>query len=114
MAFCALTPGDTELLGISHLILDADREVGEYAVAVRSDLKGRGLGWLLMQKLIGFAASEGVKTIYGDVLAANTTMLQMCRELGFEVERHPQEAGVIRVTLQVSADRQRELAAGMA
>ena len=114
MAFCALTPGDTELLGISHLILDADREVGEYAVAVRSDLKGRGIGWLLMQKLIAFAVSEGVKTIHGDVLAANTTMLQMCRELGFEVERHPQEAGVVLVTLQVSADRQRELGAGMA
>lgn len=105
MAFVALMPEDGELLGVSRLVLDADREVAEYAVTVRSDLQGKGLGWLLMQKLIAFAEAEGVRTVYGDVLAANTTMLQMCGELGFTVEKHPDQPGVLRVNLTLDPPR---------
>ncbi len=101
MAFVALSPNGQEMLGVSHLILDADREVGEYAVIVRSDLKGKGLGWMLMQKLIEFARVEGVTTIIGDVLNANTTMLDMCRNLGFEVAAHNQDPSIRRVSLKV-------------
>ena len=66
-------------------------DTGEYAVLVRSDLKGRGLGWLLMQTLIDYARCEGIRAIQGDVLADNETMLQMCAELGFSVEDDPDD-----------------------
>ncbi len=102
MAFIAFSPDGKTMLGVSRLALDADRETGEYAVIVRSDLKGRGLGWLLMRKLIDFAADEGVTTIYGDVLAGNRSMLAMCRDLGFKVERYEGDASVVRVSLDVA------------
>ena len=103
MAFIALSPDGREILGASHLILDADREVGEYAVIVGSELKGKGLGWMLMEKLIAFARAEGVTTIIGDVLNANTTMLDMCRNLGFEVKAHELDPSLRRVSLNVRA-----------
>ena len=65
MAFIALRPdgaGDLELLGVARFFADPDYEKAEYAVLVRSDLKGLGLGWLLMQHLISYAKSEGLKT----------------------------------------------------
>ena len=64
-------------------------ETGEYAILLRSDLKGRGLGWALMQMIIEYARSEGLKAISGDVLTENTVMLAMCRSLGFEVKSDP-------------------------
>ena len=66
---------------------------------MRSDLKGRGLGWALMQMIIEYAKSEGLKAISGDVLADNTVMLAMCRSLGFEVKSDPEEHDICNVRL---------------
>ena len=80
-----------------RVVADPDYTRGEYAILVRSDLKGHGLGWRLMQHLIAYARSEKLEELHGSVLAGNTTMLQMCRELGFSIEREPGDAGVRRV-----------------
>jgi acetyltransferase len=66
---------------------------------VRSDLKGRGLGWLLMQLIIEYASAEGLKCIEGQVLSENRTMLDMCRDLGFDVAVDPEDPETCRVTL---------------
>ncbi len=101
MAFVALA-GDGGLLGVVRMVADPDYTRAEYAVLVRSDLKGVGLGWRLMQHLIAYAKAEGLRQLHGLVLADNTTMLQMCRELGFAVTPEPGDAGVKRVRLQLS------------
>jgi acetyltransferase len=106
MAFVALRPdskGEQELLGGARFFADPDYEKGEYAILIRSDLKGQGLGWILMRRLISYAKSEGLKTLYGSVLSENTGMLQMCRELGFSVERDPEDNAVCLVTLDLSS-----------
>jgi acetyltransferase len=58
------------------------------------DLKGHGLGWLLMQLIIEHARTEGIKTIEGQVLRENASMLAMCRELGFEITADPNDVGI--------------------
>jgi L-amino acid N-acyltransferase YncA len=58
----------------------------EFAILVRSRLKGHGLVWLLMQRVIDYAKEKGLRRVYGGVLAENATMLQMCAELGFHTE----------------------------
>jgi len=105
MAFVALSKseGEEKLLGVVRLIADADYESAEYAVLVRSDLKGEGLGWELMQHVIGYAASEGLQEVFGTVLAENTTMLKMCRQLGFEVMVDPEDQMLRRVRLRGEA-----------
>jgi acetyltransferase len=99
MALAAIDEASAELLGIVHIHADANYESGEYAILLRSDLKGHGLGWELMQLIIQYARSEGLRRIEGQVLRENSVMLQMCRELGFRVEADPQDPGICIVTL---------------
>jgi acetyltransferase len=99
MAFIALDDATGELLGVSRFMADPDFENGEYAVLVRSDLKGRGIGWALMEQLIAYARSAGLATIFGYVLRENATMLSMCRELGFEIKADPEDSTLLIATL---------------
>jgi acetyltransferase len=101
MAFIALAE-DGKMLGVARLHDDKDSKGGEFAVLVRSALKGHGLGWLLMQHIIDYARGKNLATVHGEVLAENLTMLRMCKELGFGVADDPVEAGVKRVTLDLT------------
>ncbi len=99
MALIAIDEAMGRMLGVVRLHLDDDRKGGEYAVIVRSELKGHGLGWLLMQRMIQYARTIGLGRVHGQVLAENTTMLKMCAELGFHIEDDPKEKGIKVVTL---------------
>jgi acetyltransferase len=103
MAFVALNKDQNELLGVARLSADPDYVNGEYAIIVRSDLKGSGLGWALMQHLIRYAEKEGLRALVGDVLANNERMLGMCRTLGFEIAPDPEDASIRKVTLKLPA-----------
>lgn len=102
MAFIAVDPESGEMLGGSRLVADPDYSKGEYAVMVRSNLKGQGLGWALMQQLIDYARAEGLQQLHGDVLRENTQMLSMCRQLGFDVHGDPDDPTVCKVTLPLT------------
>jgi acetyltransferase len=103
MAFVALNREETELYGIARLAADPDYTKGEYAIIVRSDLKGTGLGWMLMRNLIRYAEREGLQELTGDVLEQNTRMLEMCRALGFEVSADPEDLSLRKVRLKLPA-----------
>jgi acetyltransferase len=99
MAFVAFDAATDEMVGVVRLHSDSIYESGEYAILLRSDLKGRGLGWTLMELIIEYARSEGLKRISGDVLQDNTTMLGMCRQLGFNVKSNAEEPSLCSVSL---------------
>jgi acetyltransferase len=101
MAFVAIGESSGKLLGVVRLHANADYDRGEFAVLVRSDLKGHGLGWLLMQMIIEYARAEGIATIEGQVLRENTAMLAMCRELGFQVTADADDAEMCIANLTV-------------
>jgi acetyltransferase len=101
MAFVAFDETANEMVGVVRIHSDSIYETGEYAILLRSDLKGRGLGWALMQLIIEYARSEGLKAISGDVLQENTAMLEMCRSLGFEIKANPVERGICDVKLKL-------------
>jgi L-amino acid N-acyltransferase YncA len=84
-----------------HLYSDSIHETGEYAILLRSDLKGRGLGWALM--IIEYAKSEGLKQILGEILQENAVMLKMCRELGFKIKTDAEDRGMCDVTLALES-----------
>jgi acetyltransferase len=86
MAFVALDEDTGVLLGLVRLKDELDEKTAEFAVLVRSRLKGHGLGWLLMRRVIDYARAKGLRRVYGDVLSQNATMLQMCAELGFRAQ----------------------------
>src|SRR6516162_8729792 len=100
MAFLALDEDSGRMLGLVRLKDELDEQTAEFAILVRSRLKGHGLGWLLMRRVIDYAKEKGLRRVYGDVLVGNTTMLQMCAELGF----HALEdigSGIRRVVLDL-------------
>ncbi len=101
MAFIAIDSSSGAMLGVVRLHANANYDAAEYAVLVRSDCKGRGLGWLLMQTMIDYASAEGLQTVEGQVLQDNTTMIAMCRELGFAVTPDPQDPDLYLVKLKV-------------
>ena len=102
IALVAIDPAGGDMLGAVRLHADGNFDKGEYAILVRSDLKGRGLGWALMQIIIEYARWLGLKAIEGQVLRENTTMLAMCRELGFTIKSDPAERDVFLVTLPLT------------
>jgi acetyltransferase len=109
MAFIALDADSGAMLGVVRLHVGGEGVTGEYAILVRSDYKGRGLGWLLMQLIISYARAEGLRRIEGQVLRDNTTMLAMCQELGFSIRADPGDAAVVLVTMALG-DSQRHTA----
>lgn len=102
MAFVALDSQTGEMLGTVQLHSDSLYQTAEYAILLQSDLKGKGLGWALMQLLIRYAKSEGLKRLSGEVLTENTTMLTMCHDLGFIATKEPADHRVINVVLDLS------------
>jgi len=102
MAFIAIEEASGRMLGVVRLHDDANAENGEFAILVRSHLKGHGMGWLMMKHVIAYAKDKGLKTVHGQVLAENATMLAMCGELGFHVHDDLLERGIKRVTLPLN------------
>lgn len=103
MAFIAIDEHSGKMLGVVRLHDDSDGESAEFAILVRSRLKGHGVGWLLMKHMLAFAKDKGLKTVRGQVLSENATMLEMCNELGFHLANDMRDPGVKAVTLSVNA-----------
>jgi acetyltransferase len=101
MAFVAIDELSGELLGVVRLHASADYESGEFAILVRSDRKGHGLGWRLMQQILDYARSEGLRVVEGQVLRGNVNMLAMCKELGFAILPDPNEPDLLMVRLSL-------------
>ncbi|MEM8586749.1 MAG: bifunctional acetate--CoA ligase family protein/GNAT family N-acetyltransferase [Pseudomonadota bacterium] len=95
--------GDQTIHGVVHLAADPDNEEAEYGVMVRSDLTGQGLGYQLMGAIVEHAKKRGLSRVVGDVLRENARMLQMASEYGFTRRPHPDDDGIVRVTLDLTA-----------
>ncbi len=86
MAFIATAPGAggvPETLGVARAVADPNNERAEFAVIVRSDLKRRGLGRALLDKLVRYCRARGTATLVGQVLRENVRMRALAEQLGF-------------------------------
>ena len=97
MAFIATRPGpdgQPETLGVGRVVADPDNISAEFAVTVRSDLKGKGLGIMLMNKLIAYCRARGTREIVGEALPQNAPVIGLVKKLGFTVGPVDEEEGV--------------------
>jgi len=97
-------PGRTEIYALANVSADPDRQSAEYAVLVRHDMAGMGLGVLLMRRIIDYARSRGIGEIVGDVLRDNRTMLKLCELFGFTKHRDPDDLEIVKVRLRLTGD----------
>jgi len=104
MAFIATLPlpdGGEETIGAVRGVIDPDNDEAEFGVLIRSDMKGKRLGWILMDKLIRFLRAHGTQRIVGTILRENKGMLTLSERLGFRIERHPEDADLRWVEMQL-------------
>jgi acetyltransferase len=102
MAFVAAAPGSDgkeQTLGVVRAIADPDNVEAEFGIIVRSELKGAGLGELLMDKLIRTLREQGTQFLVATVLSENQRMLELARELGFADDPARGEPGTRAIRL---------------
>ncbi len=102
VAIEATDGGEGDTLGVVRAVADPDNVEAEFAIIVRSDLKGRGLGRLLMQRIIEHARRQGLKRLIGDVLQGNRAMLELAQHCGFTVDAGHSDDEVVRLVLALA------------
>lgn len=101
-AGCPETGGRAETLGVARTVSDPDNVEAEFAIIVRSDLKGGGLGRLLFEQLIDHARHRGIERLVGYVLRENGRMLKLCASMGFKADpAEPPASGLRRMVLEL-------------
>ena len=93
--------GSACTLGVSRVLMDPDKLDAEFAIVVRSDCQGLGLGTILMNAAIEHCKNQGVKQIAGITLPENTGMIELARKLGFKITRDFEE-GSINMVLKLN------------
>lgn len=102
MAFIATSTeghGRPETLGVVRAVADANYTQAEFAIIVRSDLKGQGLGRLLMDKMIHYYRSQGIQRLIGQTLPQNKAMMELAERTGFM--HKTQSDNVVELTLDL-------------
>jgi acyl-CoA synthetase (NDP forming)/RimJ/RimL family protein N-acetyltransferase len=117
MAFIASEPnpdGESQTLGVVRTWTDPDNISAEFAVLIDDSMRGEGLGYRLMQKIIDYTRSRSTLEIRGTVLPENLPMLHLADKLGFRTDYSPEEeAQLVRLRLnEPTDDWQRERLAG--
>jgi RimJ/RimL family protein N-acetyltransferase len=99
MAFVMIESRTGEFAGVARFSADPDNVAAEFAIVVRTDLKGKGLGRILMTKLLDYARIRGLSEIHGQVLRENSAMLAFCRGLGFSFRPDADAPEVVRASI---------------
>jgi acetyltransferase len=74
-----------EIHGVARLAADPDGTEAEFAVMVRSDLAGHGIGRYLMTELLAYADRRGIERLTGEVYLSNRPLLNLAESLGFRI-----------------------------
>lgn len=92
MTFIALAIGETgtpTMVAEVRAVCDPDNLRAEFAIQVASNWQGKGLGRLLMDKLIGYLRERGTAEVVGECLPDNLGMVALARIVGFKVSADP-------------------------
>jgi acetyltransferase len=85
---CPADGGDV-LLGEARAVCDPDNLRAEFAIQVAGAWQRKGLGRLLMDKLLRHLRSRGVREVAGECLHHNAGMAALARSAGFCVQAGP-------------------------
>jgi acetyltransferase len=105
MAFVATVPGpdgQEQTLGVARALADPDNIGAEFGIIVRPDMKGTGLGRMLMDKLIRYQRAVGTQRLSAIVLTENDRMRQLGQSLGFTEQTTPYITKTQELTLQLN------------
>lgn len=99
----AASAGDQEFLGVVRLIMNSDDTEGEFALMVRSDQAGHGLGHCLMAQMLGWARERRLTRVRGEIMMENKRMLRLAREFGAVIQPQNQDLRIAKVVIELKA-----------
>ena len=79
--------GENEIIAAGRLTRLANPEEAEFAMLVRDDVQGRGVGTHMLRKLLQFGRDEGIRRVVAYMLPENRAMIRVCEKFGFRLER---------------------------
>ena len=106
MAFIATADdasGTPQTLGVARAIADPDNVQAEFGIILRADLKGHGLGRLLLDRLITYQRAAGTQRLVATILAENEGMRALGRRLGFTEQPTPGDACTVQLSLALQS-----------
>jgi acetyltransferase len=104
MAFIAtaLTErGEPETLGVMRTNTKPDNSEAEFAIVVRSDMKGEGLGSMLFYKGIQYTKERGTRLLTGQTMLENKAMQGLSKKFGFEIAPDPHDPDLVDMVLDM-------------
>jgi len=97
--------GHKRIIGVGRLLgepesgPEAQRGTGEFTVLVHNEFHGKGLGFKLVDIVIGIAEEKGFSQLGGSFAEGNVRMLELTESLGFRIDATVD--GVTRVCLDL-------------
>ncbi|MBN2647508.1 MAG: bifunctional acetate--CoA ligase family protein/GNAT family N-acetyltransferase [Thiotrichales bacterium] len=96
IAYCEDADGPKEL-GVTRYSINPDGQSAEFALVVRDDVQHQGIGSLLLESLIEHARRRGLKTLNGEVLKQNHSMLALADQFGFNRSPCSEDPGLVLI-----------------
>ena len=85
IAVAASSAGEQRMLGEVRAVCDPDNFRAEFAIQVATRWQGRGLGHLLLDKLLRYLRARGTAEVVGECLPENLSVASLARHAGFAV-----------------------------
>jgi acetyltransferase len=83
---------ESVLLGIGRLTRLPGTNAAEFGLLVADRAQGKGIGTVLLERLVRYGRDEGMERIVADILARNRPMQRVAEKLGFAIVR-PEDFG---------------------
>jgi acetyltransferase len=92
-----------EIIAVARYVPMPDGRTCEFAITIADRWHGKGLGTLLMRRLVAAARDSGYTTMFGQILAVNEKMLRLARNLGFAIGADPEDRSIVEARLPLTA-----------
>jgi GNAT superfamily N-acetyltransferase len=98
--------GEEPIIGVARYAASnpAEPDAAEAAIVVEDAFQGRGLGSLLLDRLMKYARAHGVRYFLATVHHSNAEIMRFIERSGLPVEKR-REAGVWEVRVRLDAGR---------
>lgn len=83
--------GKENVIGMAQYVADGYPRHADFAVVVADERQRSGIATRMIRALVRVARGAGIERIQGDVLAENEPMRALMMEMGFRLERHPED-----------------------
>lgn len=105
IAATIMAEGAEHIIGVARygLIDLADGETAEAAIVVQDDYQKRGLGTLLIRRLVKYARAQAVRRFVATIHSYNAQILRFIERSGLQVERQLRH-GVWEFTIHLDPD----------